>query len=286
MAVTVYRTTIYGNAASIDFSKYHLLEREVAGCNLRATLHPPRFAIPRHAHHCPSFFFLVQGGVTEQIGVAHWECRPLSFVFTPPGMPHADRFHDRGGRCLLVQLGPGWLQRLAVCGAKLDEPVHAQSGPISRLAANLYSEAFRCDATSTLAIEGLVLEILAELGRQTAPPSSPRWVTQAQELLHGRFSEALTLDELARQLEVHPVHLATTFKRCVGQTVGQYVRRLRIEFAARKLGDAEIPLSEIALTAGFCDQSHFSRTFKQHMRMTPLQYRQYLALPLNQYNRP
>src|SRR5262249_50935850 len=157
--------------ASIDFSKYRLLEREVAGCNLRATLHPPRFAIPRHARHCPSFVFLVQGGVTEQIGVAHREGRPLGFVFRLPRTPRADRLQDHGVRCLLVQLGPGWLQRLAVCGAKLDEPVHAQSGPISRLAVNLYSEAFRCDATSTLAIEGLVLEILAELGRQTAPSS-------------------------------------------------------------------------------------------------------------------
>ena len=50
------------------------------------------------------------------------------------------------------------------------------------------------------------------------------------------------------------------------------MRQLRIEFARRQLaGDAS--LSTIAAAAGFCDQSHFTRLFKQYMGLTPAEYR-------------
>jgi len=283
MGSTEYRTRIYGISVPIDFSTYHLLEREVAGCNLTATAHPARFAIPRHAHECASFFLVVQGSLTEHAGRTKWECRPLSFVFTPPGVVHADRFHDKGGRCLLVQLAPRWLDRVRQCGVQLvDEPTYTQGSMISTLAMRLYSEAFQSDELSALVIEGLVLEILAQLVRQNvnAPPGCrPRWVRQAQELLHDRFTESMTLDDIAKQVGIHPVHLAATFKRYFGETVGQYIRRLRVEFAARRISEADLPLSQIALLAGFSDQSHFSRTFKVQTGMTPVQYRERLTCP-------
>ena len=277
MRSTVYRTKIFGDAAPLDFAKYHLWGREFAGCRLTATAHPARFAIPRHAHECASFFLVVRGSFTEQTGTTSWECSPSSFVFTPPAVAHADQFHDRGGDCLLVQLAPEWLDRVADCGAKLDTLIHVHGGLISTLALKLYGEAFRYDELSALAVQGLIFEILAQLARPKAedrPVSGPRWVQQAQELLHERFFERLTLEQIAQQLEVHPVHLATTFKRHFGQTVGQYIRQLRVEFAERKIREGKLPLSQVALAAGFADHSHFSRTFKLQTGMTPQQYRQ------------
>ena len=47
----------------------------------------------------------------------------------------------------------------------------------------------------------------------------------------------------------------------------------RVEFAARELTGTRLPLSEIAIAAGFCDQSHFTRLFKQHTGMSPQEYR-------------
>ena len=62
---------------------------------------------------------------------------------------------------------------------------------------------------------------------------------------------------------VHPVHLAQTFRKFYRCTIGDYVRSLRIEFACRQLAATKMPLSEIALLAGFADQSHFTRTFRK-----------------------
>jgi len=51
---------------------------------------------------------------------------------------------------------------------------------------------------------------------------------------------------------------------------------LRIEYACHELAASETPIVQIALSAGFCDQSHFTRTFKRHIGVTPTQYRESL----------
>jgi AraC family transcriptional regulator len=51
------------------------------------------------------------------------------------------------------------------------------------------------------------------------------------------------------------------------------VRRLRIEEAARRFAAGAVPLVEVALDAGFADQAHFSRVFKQVTGLTPGEYR-------------
>jgi AraC family transcriptional regulator len=69
------------------------------------------------------------------------------------------------------------------------------------------------------------------------------------------------------------VYLASAFRRCYGHTVAEHVRELRVAYALRRLAESEDPLSDIARAAGFADQSHFSRTFKQLTGTTPGAYR-------------
>jgi AraC family transcriptional regulator len=71
---------------------------------------------------------------------------------------------------------------------------------------------------------------------------------------------------------VHSVHLARQFKRTFGWTVGDYVRRLRVEFVCQQLETGK-PLAELALRAGFSDQSHLTRIFKRFTGQTPGEYR-------------
>jgi AraC-like DNA-binding protein len=55
--------------------------------------------------------------------------------------------------------------------------------------------------------------------------------------------------------------------------MGEYVRRLRIDFAARALTASDAPLAALAQTAGFADQGHFTRAFKAATGLTPGAYR-------------
>jgi AraC family transcriptional regulator len=78
---------------------------------------------------------------------------------------------------------------------------------------------------------------------------------------------------LAVGVGVHPVTLARAFRRAFGCTIGEYLRRLRIERAAEQLATGTQPLAEIALAAGFADQSHFSNVFRRRVGMSPSAYR-------------
>ena len=81
------------------------------------------------------------------------------------------------------------------------------------------------------------------------------------------------LDWPARELRCSHTLLAREFRRRFGCSIGDYVRRLRIEFACRELAISDVPLYEIAFAAGFSDHSHFARTFKRATGMTPGAYR-------------
>jgi AraC family transcriptional regulator len=85
--------------------------------------------------------------------------------------------------------------------------------------------------------------------------------------------ERVTLAELAAVAGVHRTHLVRAFRARYGVSVGAYVRRERIRWAARALRGTETPIAEIALQAGFADQSHFTRTFVKHMGVSPGRYR-------------
>jgi AraC family transcriptional regulator len=158
----------------------------------------------------------------------------------------------------------------------LDRSAEFNQGVSVWLAKRLYNEFYRADGASGLAMEGLTLELMAEVSRRqvTTPESAlPRWLEQAREFLHAHFSDEMTLESIARTVRTHPVHLARVFRRHYGCTVGEYVRRLRVEAACRELSSTDAPLPQIALAAGFYDQSHFSRTFKKIVGLTPTAYR-------------
>jgi AraC family transcriptional regulator len=128
-----------------------------------------------------------------------------------------------------------------------------------------------------LAVEGAALEILVAaarpVGRDALPRRPPAWLKRVVDLLQARFLDGLRLPEVAREAGVHPVHLTRVFRAHHGVSLGAYVRGLRLDWAATRLAGSRSTLGDIALEAGFADQSHFTRMFKRHTGSTPGQFR-------------
>jgi transcriptional regulator GlxA family with amidase domain len=101
----------------------------------------------------------------------------------------------------------------------------------------------------------------------------PKWLQRAHELIKSCFLEQLTLGDVARTVQVHPVTLAREFRQHYGCTLGGMVRSERIGFARRELLNTQKSLTQVAISSGFYDQSHFTKIFKRHTGMTPAQYR-------------
>lgn len=260
--------------ASVRFHGTTLMSRAVPGFELKEIQHPAGVFIPKHSHRNAHIGFILNGGFTETFTRKTLECRPLSVSYIAPGLPHTDDFRH-GVHCVVLEISAARLSQVRGLAA-LDAPVFVNGGRAAWLALKMYGEASGNDAASLLAVEGLGLEMLAELARVKAQPAetkSPRWLERARELLHMRVRETLTHDEVAREVGVHPVYLATLFRRHFRCTIGEYVRGLRIEFAASQLVSSDQSLCEIGLAAGFSDQSHFSKVFKRHTGMSPGSFR-------------
>lgn len=262
-------------ASARHLLQYHVAEREIGGFHSTETSHPPGFHIPGHFHDLASLYLVLQGSLTESYEHKRRECKSPSVVFTPAGEKHSNLFNARGGRCFLIEIPKVFIERLATAGVRIEHSLHSEGGVLAWLAMRLYREFEQPDAVSSLAIEGLMLEALSEFGRwnEPSPVVEPLWLRETRDLLHDRFRETITLDELGRQAGVDPAHLARSFRRHYRCTVGEYQRRLRIEYASRQLSETRTSILNIALAAGFADQAHFSRTFRNHTGLTPGKFR-------------
>jgi AraC family transcriptional regulator len=247
-----------------------LRSREVATLSLIETRYASGQILPRHSHERPYFCFVIQGRFAERYRNRNLECQPSTLVFHPLGDTHSDHFQTEA-RCFNIQLDT----QLTNQPTSLEHRAEFRGGPPAYLATKLYREFHAMDEVSELAIEGLTLEIIAEAARsmKRVTHGTQPWLVRARELLHAQFAERLTIAQVAAAVGVHPTHLAREFHRRHKRTIGEYVRQLRIEFACHELCNSVRPLSEIALTAGFFDQSHFARTFKLFTGLSPAAYR-------------
>lgn len=247
-----------------------LRSSSVASFTLTETIYPPRLKLLEHAHQTAYFCFILQGNFTEAYSSHSRTYSASTLIFHPPEEVHSDQFHCRV-RCFNVQIDAHLHREVP----SLRQSADFQGGTLTHLATRLYREFCEMDEVSALVIEGLALEMVAAVARsvKTSECRPPAWLTRAREMLHENFAEGLTVDDVASAVGIHPTHLAREFHRYFRCTIGEYVRQRRVEFACHQISASDAPLSEIALAAGFFDQSHFGRTFKQITGMSPSDYR-------------
>jgi AraC family transcriptional regulator len=127
---------------------------------------------------------------------------------------------------------------------------------------------------SELILDGIAFELLGEtlrIGHQHE--RIPAWLKQVGEMIHSSFQKNLTIEVLAGEAGVHPVHLSRTFRKFYRCTAGEYLRSVRIDFACEKLRTTGLGIADVALESGFCDQSAFAKSFKRVTGCTPGQFR-------------
>ena len=102
---------------------------------------------------------------------------------------------------------------------------------------------------------------------------APRVLRRIREYIDGNIDQRISVELLAGLANLSVCYFVRAFKQSMGVTPHDYLIRQRVERTKQLLSDSDMPLSEIALVAGFADQSHFSRRFRQHVGMSPRDYR-------------
>jgi AraC family transcriptional regulator len=227
-----------------------------------------------HSHEETFLILIVQGQVEEIHKKQSYVRTPSTLIVLPAGETHSTRFCG-GVRTFEIALQSAWQERLRPYSALVERPATYQQGNPVRLALRLYNEFRQQDSVTPLMLEGLLLELLAQLERNktgTTDRSGPRWLRQASDFLRAHYTESLSVDAIAAAVGVHPAHLVRTFRQRNGCTIGDFIRDLRVEHASRLLSTSGLSLGQIALDSGFADQSHFCRIYKNRTGMTPSEY--------------
>jgi AraC family transcriptional regulator len=226
------------------------------GFTLTEAWSPPR-RIPPHAHQELSITILLEGCFEERYRPIHkpHELHPGSLVVRPAGEVHANHLGMRGGRTLSDELDP---TRLEVYGEPLRpclSLLHRREALFLDIGLAMSQELRHADEATGLALESLGLELLARLVRVCQADETghrPAWLERARRVIDDRFREpSLRVSDLASEQGVHPVYFARAFRRHYRTTPGDYVRRLRLEWARGRLTATREPLAAIALECGF-----------------------------------
>jgi AraC family transcriptional regulator len=238
-------------------------------------VYPPGFALPWHAHERASIQFILEGSNSESLGIGERHCKRFDMTYKPAGERHRNNYGLAGARCLIIEMPQTWLDGLRDIAPIPDVPKFVGAGALAGVAARIEREVMVADPFTPLVLDGLMLELLASAARarHAVPVNVPRWLERARELLHARFNCEIELNAIAAEVGVHPVHVASVFRRVYGYTPGEYVRRLRIAEARQQLLESDRPICQISVDCGFYDQSHLTKTFKRYTGLTPQQYR-------------
>jgi AraC family transcriptional regulator len=249
--------------------------REITGFTLTEALYEDGLTLGRHSHdHC-YLALVLSGSYSEKQSHREFHWSEGSLRLLPAGERHENRFHS--ARLLLVKIEPAAVKGWGPEHARFLAEPREISGPMSGWLANrMIREFMSQDEVAPLAIEGVLLEVLAESARSLEgkqASGAPAWLRRVRELLEDSYLEAPGLSQLAGVAGVHPVHLSREFHRHFNMTVGEFVRKRRIEHASELLSKSELSLAEIASACGFSDQSHFCALFKKHSGLTPANFR-------------
>ncbi|RON50470.1 AraC family transcriptional regulator [Pseudomonas frederiksbergensis] len=95
---------------------------------------------------------------------------------------------------------------------------------------------------------------------------------RAAEYIRDNCTQLLKLEDICAAAQLSPSYLIRAFKQHYGMTPHAFLLNRRIQFAREQLRSGKL-IADVALEAGFADQAHFQRVFKQHLAATPGQYR-------------
>ncbi|MGE3468583.1 MAG: hypothetical protein AB7J13_16800, partial [Pyrinomonadaceae bacterium] len=203
-------------------------KRVLSSSILSEVLHSEAVEVPEHSHELAYFTLLVGGDYSERFGSRQNHIEPMSVIWHRSGISHKDRIGESGARCFTIEIQKKGMDRHRdFAPIPLDLTEHRSD--LVWLATRLFCEFRTWDECSELVAEGLTLEMLGYMNRSrtTSEGSNPRWLERVKDRLEEEFRKNLGADDLAATAGVHPVYLASVFRKFHGQTIGEYVHRLR-----------------------------------------------------------
>jgi AraC family transcriptional regulator len=225
-----------------------------------------------HSHENCHLTLIISGGNREQRKASEIEASPGKALFYGPGELHRNLNTAHPSKNINVEISDAFLRRHGFSNFSFG-PRADRLADIKFALLRIYRECRISDQHTSLAVKTSVLELLSLDSPRKRPV--PPWISQLHEILNDRWSETPSLSELADLLQVHPVTISKAFRRHFSCTLGEYLRKLKVEKALALMSRSRRSLAEVAYACGFADQSHFIRSFKAVTGFRPSEYRRF-----------
>jgi AraC-like DNA-binding protein len=249
-----------------------------------------------HAHH--HCHVLLKAGGTDSAFLVRGERQPLtdsSAVLINAWEPHAYQ-HELPVDCstliLALYIEPAWLaqiqQSLTISGHPRFFPrncVEIDSNT-KKIMDEFVLELWWADDIAAARLENLLFNLMiavidsysgwrdmAGLLRSRPPSAIDPRIRRAIAFMRANVALDFDMGELAIEAGLSRAHFFTLFQKETQTTPLVYANVLRVEAAIRKLTEAHQPVADVSLALGFSAPSHFSRFFRQHIGVTPTEYR-------------
>jgi AraC family transcriptional regulator len=223
----------------------------------------PAFTRLRKHEHDSTHICVVLGGGFIERQTSGWRDVGPGTLRVSGAARHDIDFSSHGAECLVIESIDFTLRTPA--------PRFFDHEPrLEKIARAIHSAERQTDPESTILIEDLTCELLAQISRRIdgRPAHTPSWLSEIRDRIHDDRSFA-SVESLARDAQVHRVHLARAFHDHYGTSVTRYIRSVRARRALSLIISNAAGLSQIAARAGYSDQSHLTREIRTMTGKTP-----------------
>src|SRR5688572_3959065 len=244
-----------------------LQQMEAGAFQIAEIAYPAGMRQRQHAHPDSGITLIMAGSLEETVARAHERAYALSVVVKPLDTEHANQVGNAGARTLQIRIGShAFADELRLLGSWR----WCHRGAIVRE----FLQVLRCFRTgSTNDVETAVFDLIGAAHHNVIDAGEPPcWLKHARDQIDALLPAAVRVSDVARSADVHPVYLARQFRRFFGCSVTEYIAARRMQLAADLLAGST-SLAGAAYDAGYADQSHLTRSFRNSIGVTPLAYR-------------
>ena len=218
-----------------------------------------------HVHANPYLWLHVLGAYRDVGDAGDRFITGPAAIFFPAGSAHSMAVREEGLASVIVEFDAHWLRRRLGPAVDLHRPRAWIGGVVGREAHRL-ARLWLCLEASADRFARTEAFLRAATAR-AAPRAPPAWL-DGVDALPG-LESLREFDRVAQAGGRGKASVARAYRRWRGEGLGPALRRRKVAAAAILMESTNLPLAEIAVAAGFYDQSHMNRGFKLVVGRTP-----------------
>lgn len=224
-----------------------------------------------HSHNNAHITLFLRGGTKETRKNFSEVLGPGSLLFYHSDELHLNQNTLFPSKNINIEVEENILQKLQITEQTIENSV--KNTTLTKfLILKIFKESLVADTFSADTITMLFTQLFNGYNHSEKFEKSPNWVKNLNELLNDNWNENPKLQDLAQVLNLNPITISKHFPKYFGCTLGEYMRRIKINRSLSLIESNKSNLTEIGFQCGFADQSHFIRTFKNQTGFLPKQF--------------